>query len=196
MRFLGKDPESALHDAKYVEGGHNEVLRAELFAEQRGFCAYSEYFPGRLDTTAIEHFNPTKKATDADGYRNYYGVMQVINQRKRRRETEHAGAAFFDSLFFQDSAELSRRVAYVPGEMLYQEIDPADAEAAALVVYLGFNDHDLFEERRQHLLMLADLFSGWDEARKIKFLREHPKQLSFVTALAAELGLDAAALLA
>ncbi len=194
MKFLGKDPASAIKaaGAVYREAGHNDELLRALLREQRGFCAYSEQVASSLDTLAVEHFDRDLKATAADGYDNYYAVLQLINQRKRKREAPHRGAAFFKSRFFQDPAQFQRRVEYVAVDRVYAERNDGDAEARDLIDYLGFNDSPLFERRRKHVRRLAGLFrdAGWGKSEQLKYFRGNPEELTFITALEAELGLD------
>ena len=194
MRFLRKSPDSALASGtvRYRDGGHNEWIRDQLVVEQDSFCAYSEARIGPLSSVDVEHFDRRLKGTESDGYLNWYATLHAVNQRKRRREDRHAGAAFFASRFFQ-AAEGAGRVQYDPVERVFRETDPADAEARALVDYLGFNDEDVFEQRRAHVRRIADLFeqAGWDATdRRLQWLREHPEDVAFPTALAAELRLE------
>ena len=58
MKFLAKRTDSAIADAKYAKGGHNDGLLLALLAEQHGFCAYTEKVANPLDTLAVEHFDP------------------------------------------------------------------------------------------------------------------------------------------
>jgi hypothetical protein len=192
VRFLLKDRSSRVlaEGLVYKDKGHNDQLLDLLLDEQHGFCAYTEKRSTPLDTCAVEHFDTRKKRTAADDYFNYYAVLQSANQRKRRREQKHRGAAFFESLFFQKKAGLSR-IRYLPGEGVFEETYEDDHEARDLVDFLGFNDEILFEERRKHVERLRELFreAEWGADRQRAYLNEHPEELSFVTALEAELGL-------
>jgi len=141
----------------------------------------------------VEHFDRTKKGSD--DYFNYYAVLQNANLRKTGKEKKYAGAPFFTSLFFQNREELERRIHYVPGEELdgiYEEAIDGDREAEAFIDYLGFNDSCLREDRRRHIKRLRDFF----EIRRgttddtLEWFRNHPEELSFITAIEAEFGLN------
>jgi CRISPR/Cas system Type II protein with McrA/HNH and RuvC-like nuclease domain len=56
----------------YVDGNstNNKEISIILFAEQNGFCAYTEEYLGRADARDIEHFNPKLKNTPEDSYAN------------------------------------------------------------------------------------------------------------------------------
>ncbi|MBI5367393.1 MAG: hypothetical protein HZA54_10185 [Planctomycetes bacterium] len=191
MKFLAKSATSpaARSGLVYSIAGHNERLRALLLEEQRGFCAYTEKVVTPLDTCAVEHFDRAKKGTASDGYYNYYAVLQSANQRKRGKETQYRGAAFFGSLFFQAPGGFTRRIRFVPDDFAYEEIDAGDEEARSLIDYLGLNDHPLVEARRSHLAVLGDLFDGMDERERLAFLATNRLQLSYPTALEAVLNL-------
>lgn len=176
----------------YREGAHNDRLLELLRAEQRGYCAYTEKRFSTHDTPAVEHFDRRLKGTVADGYRNYYAALQSANQRKRRKDAKHEHARFFVTRFFQAAGAFERRIRYIAGDGVYEEIDPTDSEARALIDYLGLNDHDVVEERRKHVARLHDIFlrATWSAAQQLEHFHRHPEELSYPTALTAELGLD------
>lgn len=201
MKFLAKDPSSRiLADALvYKLGAHNDRLLALLRDEQHDFCAYTEKRLSPLDTCAVEHFDPGLKNTAQDGYHNYYATLQSANQRKRRNERAHRDASCFTDRFFQAPGGFERRIRYIAGEYIYEEIDPSDDAARSLITYLGLNDHEVLEERRKHVARLRDIFSinaaQWAPEQRLSFLRSHPAELSYPTALAAELQLHLDSLL-
>lgn len=192
MRFLGKRPDAKAAALTYAPGGHNEALLQALLADQHGFCAYSECRITDLHTAAVEHFDKRLKGTDADGPDNHYGVLQVVNQRKRRREKRFAGAAFFETRFFQEPGALGKRLRYVPEANAFDPVDPKDTEAAELAEYLGFDEPEVADERRTHVQRLEALFrdAAWDRGRQLQWLADHPEDLSYPTALSATLELD------
>jgi hypothetical protein len=196
MKFLGKRADSAIlaEGLKYHKNRGNSRLRAMLLEEQRGFCAYTEKRVAKPDSVDVEHFDPGRKYQD--DYYNYYAVLRDANQRKRKKEAKHRGAAFFESRFFQDAGQLGRRVRFVAEWNVYEETDEADVEAAALIDYLGFNDPEVCEDRRLHVDRLRGLLrdAGWKDGA-VDYLREHPEELSFVTAIEARFGLDLGPLL-
>lgn len=194
MKFLVKDPTSCILAERlvYKTKGHNERLRELLCAEQRGYCAYTEKRIDRHDSVAVEHFNRRLKETPADDYYNYYHALQSANQRKRAKEMAYEGATFFQTRFFQKPGAFELRIRYAAKDSVYEEIAPADIEAVALIDFLGFNDHEAFEERRKHVARLRDIFqhAEWTREQQLEYLRRHPEELSYPTALAAELSLD------
>lgn len=192
MKFFAKDPASPILGIAY-QSGHNDELRGLLRDEQRGYCAYTEKRFSSLDSVDVEHFDDRLKGTSADGYYNYYATLHSANKRKRRKTAKHRGASFFETKFFQQPGGFERRVQYLAeGAGVYEEIDPSDEEARALIDYLGLNDHDVSEERRKHVARLRDLFAaaGWGRSVQIEHLSTYRDELSFPTALSAELGLD------
>jgi hypothetical protein len=199
MKFLVKDPASPIltQGLVYRSGAHNDGLLASLRSEQRGYCAYTEKRFARHDTQVVEHFNHRLKDTPADDYYNYYATLQSANQRKRGKEKAHADAAFFHTRFFQRPGAFERRVRYVATDSAYEEVDPADVEARDLVDFLGLNDHETVEDRRKHVARLRDIFeqARWPAEQQLSYLGRHPEELSYPTALAAELNLDVDALL-
>jgi hypothetical protein len=192
MKFLAKHPASAVAVAgmRYVIGRDNSGLRRLLLREQKGFCAYTEKVFEDLDAVDVEHFDSRKKGQD--DYFNYYAVLHSANQRKRRKERAAEGARFFETLFFQSKDEFTSRIAWVAETNAYEEVDLADNEARELIEFLGFNDPELWLQRRKHLDTLAELFrlAGLDESGQRAWLERHPEQLSFVSALELHLGLD------
>ncbi len=193
MKFLTKKKSSAILAGKvvYTTGRDNRRLRKMLLEEQKGFCAYTEKYVSKIDSTEVEHFDRTKK-DKGDNYFNYYAVLRDANLRKLGKENRHTGAKFFISLFFQDENQPVNRIRYVTGEFVYEETDATDDEAAALIDFLGFNDRGLVEERENHVRRLRDLFklTTFDNQRRRDWFAEHPEHLSFVTAVEQELDID------
>lgn len=192
MKFLVKDPASPILSLGlvYREGAHNDRLLELLRAEQRGYCAYTEKRFSLHDTSAVEHFD--RRLKGVDGYLNYYAVLQSANQRKRRKEAKHERASFFATRFFQAPGAFERRIRYIAGDGVYEEIDPADTEAEALIDYLGLNDHDVVEERRKHVARLRDIFlrATWTAAQQLEHFHRHPEELSYPSALTVEFSVD------
>ena len=192
MRFLSKTSESVIlaEALVYRVTGDNRRLRSLLLDEQCGFCAYSEKRVNRLDSVEVEHFDRSKKGRD--DYYNYYAVIREANLRKKGKEQKHTGASFFSSLFFHNPVALGRRIRYVIGDGVYETTSADDDEAAALIDFPGFNDNCLCEERSRHIRRLRDLFGDarYSASEKHSWFDEHPEDLSFATAIEAEIGLD------
>lgn len=151
MRFLAKRSDARAATLRYVEKGHNDGLLQALLDDQHRFCAYSECRVTDLHTAAVEHFDRSLKGTDADGPSNHYGVLQVVNQRKRRREREFEGASFFADRWFQVPGALAARLAFIPAFNAYDAVDPSDREALELAAYLGFDEPEVAQERAVHV---------------------------------------------
>jgi hypothetical protein len=194
MKFLAKNRDSAILAEGLTYKANNARLRERLLAEQMGFCAYTEKRVGDLDSVDVEHFDRTKKGRD--DYFNYYATLHEANLRKMGKEKRHAGAAFFTSLFFQNPGELAQRIRYVSGDGVYEEIEDTDEEARDLIDFLGFNDSCLSDERAQHVRRLRHLFrdARYGAKQKRAWFTAHPEELSFITAIEAELELDLSAI--
>lgn len=196
MKFLAKDPDSTILAEKLVyrhrHGRNNARLRALLRDEQRGYCAYTEKRLSSQDSYDVEHFDPRLKGTGADDYYNYYCTLHTANQRKRRNEASLRHAGLFTDRFYQEPGGFQRRIRYIADEGVYEEIDPDDDAARALIAYLGLNAHELCEERRKHVARLRDTFAraNWSPAQQLEHLSAYPVELSYPTALAAALQLD------
>lgn len=194
MKFLGKNPDSDIlaNGLTYQEnrGVNNKRIHDLLLLEQKNFCAYTEKYVQGLDSTEVEHFNSSKKY--ADDYYNYYTVLRKANEYKIKKDILYRDASFFRNLFFQNVEEFDRRIQYVEG--IYEEIVDNDTEARDFIDFLGFNEHPLFEERKNHIDKLKEIFenTGWDNQRRIEHFRRHPNDLSFITAVEHEFGLNLA----
>ena len=133
MKFLSKSEDSPIlkRGLKYVKGDNSE-LRKLLLEEQKNFCAYTEKYVEHLDSVEVEHFNSSIKKND--DYYNYYAVVRKANLYKK--DEKYNGAAFFDSLFFQKNFD--SRIRFVPGDLVYEEINTGDTEAIDFIDFVGF----------------------------------------------------------
>lgn len=189
MKFLSKkdDSEVLARDVRYTNRAENnrELLRL-LKLEQRNFCAYTEKFIEELDSCEVEHFDSSKKIND--NYYNYYAVLRSANLIKK--DEQYVGSSFFTNLFFQDSDSFNLRIQYDSG--LYQEVDPNDQEAKDLIDFLGFNHNTLSTQRSRHIRRVKNHFAeaNFNDENRIEYFRDNNEELSFVTALEIELGID------
>ncbi len=192
MKLLGKTPNSEIiaEGLTYQENRsrNNKRLLELLLSEQRNFCAYTEKYVQGLDSTEVEHFNSAIKYWD--DYYNYYAVLRKANEYKIKKDNTYRNAGFLDNLFFQNNDDFSRRVHYVDG--VYEETDAMDIEAKNFIDFLGFNEHPLYQDRKNHVERLKESFenAGWDSQRCLDYFRTYPNELSFITALEHELGLN------
>jgi hypothetical protein len=192
VRLLAKESTARSARMSYRVGGHNDELLNALIADQHGFCAYSEQRVDALDTCAVEHFDATMKGKPEDGPFNHYGVQQKVNQRKRRRTKPFTDAWFFADRSWQVPGAFAARVRFVVEDNAFDAVNPDDQATLDLLDYLGVNGYEVCEVRRTHLRGLKDTFElgGLDEAGRLAWLRDHPEDLSFPSALAATFGLD------
>lgn len=197
MKFLTKDSGSDILASGMTyqknKAENNRLLKEKLLIEQHQFCAYTEKYIQELDSVEVEHFDSSKKY--ADDYFNYYVVLRWANSHKRDVKYQKKKAAFFSTLFFQDQTEFDRRVQYDASDLVYEEVDIADSEAIELIDFLGFNHHNLFEQRRKHINRLKSIFkdAGYSIAQILDYLQRHPEELRFITAIEAEFGIDLSA---
>jgi hypothetical protein len=105
-----------------------------------------------------------------------------MNHRKGRRKGRR-----FDELqpmLAPDRPDLPARIRYVHG--IFEPVDPADREAQNLIDFLLWNDPDLAGERERHVARIRDLIEPCRVPWEV--LAEYATNLSFATALEAELG--------
>jgi hypothetical protein len=187
MHYLRKTPKSRVVGAGWRYPTHRRQIRDELLSEQRGFCAYSERFVQATDACDVEHFDPRQKGISADDYWNWYAVLRWMNSHKPPKIEP------FLPILQPYSPDVPQRVAYEDGQFV--AVRDGDAEAEHLIQYLGWNRPELAQDRSNHVRRVRDLRSFYDMEGFLAYLREHPQELSFITALTAEMGLDLAGLL-
>jgi hypothetical protein len=188
MKFLTKNLNSPI----YTEGltyrensnNNNTLLREKLLLEQKNFCAYTEKYVQGLDSVEVEHFNASRKYND--DYFNYYAVLRKPNLYKQ--DEKFKNHSFFDNLFFQNKDEFDRRIKYQDG--YYYEVDENDTEASDLIEFLGFNHPSLSEHRSKHLKRLKSVLNSFSTEQKLTYFKDHKQELSFITAIESEFGLD------
>lgn len=191
MKFLGKKTSSQVlcRGLTYKKGRYdnNRLINKLLLTEQKNFCAYTEKYLQELDSSEVEHFDSSKKYSD--DYYNYYAVIRKANLYKK--DEQYVGASFFTSLFFQNDTNFNERVRYSKGG-IYEETDESDQEAIDLIDFLGFNDPNLYKQRKRHIARLKRNFNdaSYNVNKRIQYFREHKEDLSFVTAIEVELGLN------
>lgn len=188
MKFLTKNPQSPINTEglTYQEnkGKNNAILRDRLVKEQKSFCAYTEKYIQDLDSVEVEHFDSSKKYQD--DYFNYYAVLRKPNLYKK--DEKYINHTFFQTLFFHDKTEFERRIQFKEG--IYYEVEETDVEARDLIDFLGFNHPSLAHARDNHLNRLKSIFKYLSEYEKLEYFDKHKEELSFITVLEVELGLD------
>ena len=187
MRYLEKPAVAPEGFAGLNYGRHAPAIRTRLVQVQRGLCAYSEKVFQTLDAVEVEHFDPRKKGTDADDFFNWYAVLRVLNLRKRRRIEN------FEPLPEPGTPELQSRIKYEDGE--FRPVQENDMEVKRLIEFILANDELTYTQRANHLRSISELRETMTEEKLLDYLRRHPENLSFPTALETELGIPAFSLI-
>ncbi len=183
MRRIVKLEDSEAKDLVYKVGGNNSKIRSILLKEQKHICAYTETYFVRISTEEIEHFNPTLKGTNEDGYHNYFLVQGQWNNEK--------GTAVrwqkFQPLLHPTDEDFEQRVKYKGGTFVCNE---GDVEAKNLIGYLKLDDNGLkgyrlryIERHRELVRMLAD---GNAEKYFSNLLESSPEEVYFIRAIQEE----------
>ena len=187
MRYLAKSNQSKIlkEGWQYSTSSHRPKIRAELLKEQHNFCAYTERYITPIDACDIEHFDERKKNNKGeDDYWNWYAVHHWINMHKRSIKE-------FLPIMLPYDETLPDRICYVNGE--FRAIDEDDIEARHLIEFLGWNNPKIAEYRAKMIARyreVHELFFAGDDMRFIEYMKEDPENLSFITALEAELDLS------
>lgn len=181
MNFLHKDSIAleTYRDLRYPED--REEARDALIELQKGFCAYSERYLKPLDSVEVEHFDPRKKNNPEDGFGNWHAVIRWMNAHKFRRIDRYEPLPDLTSW----SPE---RVRYEHGLFT---CDDRDIETQNLIEFLSVNRQEVFEERSNHIARLRAIQRKFGNDLLIEILRDSPADLSFPTAIVAELGIPA-----
>lgn len=181
MNFLRKDSAAVEQyaDLRYPQDCEN--ARDVLIRLQRGFCAYSERYLRPLDSVEVEHFDPRKKNTPADGIKNWHAVIRWMNAHKFRRIDRYE--------------PLPDLASWTPDRVRYEHglfvCDDGDVETQNLIDFLNVNRQEVFEERSNHIARLRSIQEKCGDELLIEILSESPDDLSFPTAIEAELGIPA-----
>lgn len=178
MRKQEKNKNSKIlsDELSYKIQGDNSLISKILFEEQKGFCAYTEEYLGRADAKDIEHFNPTLKGTDEDGYENWYLVKHQWNSEKSTKWKQ------YQPLIYPTDDKFEARVIYDNGD--YRAKNNSDIEAQNLISLLKLDDPILADERKKYINRkrseiqafgedVDDFFSHLieDNVSQIKYLR-------------------------
>jgi hypothetical protein len=181
MNFLPKDSaKTERYSGLRYPQDRDEAVRA-LTALQKGYCAYSERYLKPLDSVELEHFDPREKNTEEDGFKNWHAVIRWMNAHKARRIEN-----------FEPLPEIETwtadRVRYEHGFFV---CDEEDIETKNLIDFLGVNRQEVFEERANHIARIRNMRQKVGVPMLMEILSESPEQLSFPTAIEAELDIPA-----
>lgn len=186
MNFLPKH-ESEIGHYRVLRYPQNRDQAVEALTQlQKGYCAYSERYLKPLDSVELEHFDPRKKNTPADGISNWHAVIRWMNAHKSRRIENYEPLPDIGTW-------TADRIRYEQGLFVCNE---SDIETQNLIQFLGVNRQEVFEERSNHIARLRGIQQKLGDALLIEVLSESPEDLSFPTAIEAELGLPAFDLIA
>ena len=146
MRRIEKKVDSLIlqEDLSYQKGDGKRI--AELLnEEQHCICAYTEEYLGRADKADVEHFNPTLKTTNRDGYQNWYLVKAQWNIEKGRTARWNR----YQPLIHPTAEDFETRILYDNGR--YILADENDVEARNLRSYLKLDDEELAKQRVHYI---------------------------------------------
>ena len=192
MKFFSKTDKSKILSEGLVykenSSANNAKIKDYLIEEQYGFCAYTEKYFDKLDSSEVEHFDSSIKYQD--NYYNYYATLRKPNLYKK--DEQYKGSRFFQTKFYQNQHELEQRIMYLKGEFVFEEADINDSEARDFIEFLGLNNHDLYSTRQNHCKRLKGIFeaAAYTADEILAYFRSHKSELSFITTLENELNLD------
>ena len=189
MKFLGKKKGSSIvaDGIRYNSKSGNEELRTRLIKEQSGFCAYTEKYIEPLDSVDVDHFDPRKKDTPEDGYTNWYAVLHKQNQKRPRKTESHL------PLPNPAHPQMTGTIEFLAGQFV--PVDEKDVETRNLIKWLGLDSFALLKQIQNHLSRIKFLRAQKQEEEFLKYLNEHPRELSFISALEKEFNLKLANLI-
>jgi hypothetical protein len=190
MKFFSKNSSSEIlkQGLTYQKNRaeNNAKLKDLLIQEQYHFCAYTEKYFDELDSVEVEHFDSSKKYND--DYFNYYAVLRKPNLYKK--DEAYKNSKFFETLFFQNQTVLMKRIHYIKDEFVFEATDDSDQEAKDFIDFLGLNNHDLYNCRKNHIKRLAFILPNLNDSQKINYFQNHRTELSFITMIEHEFDLE------
>lgn len=182
MRKQIKLSESIAKNIDYVSGGDNSVLRQILYAEQKGFCAYTETFLGRTDQKDIDHFNPLVNYIERNNYQNLFLCKSQWNKEKSNKWEK------FQPVLSPLNTDFENRIQYNIDLKLFEAADETDMEAKNLVTLLKLDDYDLSLERRKYIALCLEMMQTYDNPIKYfeTVIRLSKHTLQFISSLEIE----------
>ena len=183
MKKQHKSNESPIVKNSWQYPKHRLEIQKQLLDEQNNLCAYTETFlAGRSDKKEIEHFNPTLKPTDKDGYENWFLVKAQWNNEKGStpRWLEHQPILHPTDKGFED------RIIYLEGEYICH---PDDDEAENLIKFLRLNEEALTVERKNYIERRRESITRRSVDAKTYFdelLLREPNRVYFIRAIEEE----------
>lgn len=151
-----KDSEILTQGLNYIVNGNNTNLRDVLFAEQKGFCVYTETFLGRTDKKEIDHFNPTLKGKTTDSYDNWFLIKAQWNLEKSSKWAKYQPVLHPTAQDFED------RIIYFEGDYLLANSN--DIEAKNLITLLKLDDADFAKVRKNYIIRISKEINDYGSA--------------------------------
>lgn len=182
----GKDSKVLQDGLIYISGNslNNALLRDILLAEQKSFCAYTDEYISRTDAKDIEHFNPTLKGTDQDGYSNWFVVKHQWNKEKSYKWEE------FQPVLYPVDDNFNNRIIYYDGDYIS---GPDDVEAKNLIRLLKLDDPSLADKRKKYINRKRkeiEMFGVTPESYFLILISDNICQISYVRALSEEFSIN------
>lgn len=182
MKKQHKLNESPIVQNSWQYPKHRPEIQKQLLDEQNNLCAYTETYLDRTDKKDIEHFNPTLKNTENDGYQNWFLVKSQWNTEKGStpRWLEH------QPILHPTNENFEERVRCIGGEYICH---PDDDEAEKLIKYLKLDDPILTSKRKAYLQRRKEtiLYKGIDAETYFKeLLEKEPERVIYIRAIEEE----------
>jgi hypothetical protein len=187
MRRIEKNEDSLIiKEGLSYQKGDSKRIAEILREEQYSICAYTEEYMGRADKADVEHFDPTIKPTDRDGYQNWFLVKAQWNNEKGRK----ARWIKHQPLIHPTAVDFEERIKYNEGHYVLHDAD--DTEAKNLRSYLKLDDEELARQRIFYIERIKEeiAMSGLTSQEFIDWRISTPKYLStiyFIRAIEEEL---------
>ncbi len=194
MRRIAKlrDSEILIRNLSYKRQNDKIPIREILMKEQKSLCAYTEAQMGYATYSKdIEHFNPTIKNTNDDGYENWYLVSTVWNKKKGTKNANSRWSEYKSELS-PSSPDIECRLKYDIESGAIIQANVEDKDASSIIKYLLLDHPDLSRDRLAYLKMLKGLYEDYNsDIEKLKsHLRKNPLQISYASAVKAVFGFD------
>ncbi|GAB3502740.1 hypothetical protein GCM10027341_30940 [Spirosoma knui] len=151
MRRIKKNSDSLiLKEGLSYQKGDGKRIAELLREEQNHICAYTEEYLGRADKADVEHFDPSLKPTDQDGYQNWFLVKSQWNVEKGKtaRWNKH------QPLMHPTEEDFETRIIYDRGRYILAHEN--DIEARNLRDYLKLDDEELAKQRVYYIQRIQE----------------------------------------
>lgn len=189
MRRVIKYPDSEIVEKNLLyksnNSSNNKKIANILLSEQKKFCAYTDEFISRTDSTDIEHFNPTLKDTPNDNYNNWFLVKHQWNQEKSYKWEN------YQPILQPTAKDFEERIIYEDGDYITKS--SKDIEAQNLISLLKLDDAGLADERKRYIKRKYEEIKLFGENNTTFFstlINDDPARVSYPRAIKEEFGVD------